>query len=928
MKLYTDNSGSEWRRWDLHIHTKGTNKNDCYTCANMEAYCELLFKKAIEKEVWAIGITDYFSIERYHEVKAYQHAIDSKVNFTPEEKEIVKKLFLLPNVELRMLPATSSGRLINIHCIFNPDFEKRLENDFFSSLSFKYDGNEYKMNRQGIIDLGKSIDDRLDDIAAYKKGIDQFTLSPDKLLDLFESKQDLRENTLVVVSNSNNDGVSGLQKHYDLFENESGSLDMVRKSIYNMSDCIFSPNSKDHDYFLGKRSDKPEVIQKMIRSLKPCIHGSDAHTEEKMFEPNEKRYCWIKADLTFNGLKQILYEPEERVRIQPSKPDVKSVYQVMDSISLNETGFWHGTIRLNPNLNTIIGGRSTGKSSLLKAIAAKHNSNKVKENDFIRQHLNGVSVHWSDGDDQLGRHIEYFPQSYMHDIAHDESRTNEIVESIIRQKDKAELLAHYEDTTSSLAKSITDSTFKLFQFQRDVDSLRTSITERGKKDGVIQQIALLKAQIAELRKSSSLSAEEQTVYEGLVQQLKEKQKEVLNAENDLKLFERLQIVTPIIPDFEDRYKFRELSYGLNQSEAYRLFQGLRVRTEMEFTATVKKLAESTIQAKQRIETEIQTIIVSESYKKGLQAFEGNKELNDLSKKQQEEENRLAEILRLEANLAVVTKQRDELLSKIVGDHLSVKTAAVTAVSQLPVSFGDVEIGVALSFKQKEFREFLESRLNMRGYARQDYIDELVNNYASNTELRIKEFLNKLLTNQIELKNSNTPQNVASEFLSSNWFKLNYSLSYQSDSFKNMSEGKQAFVILKLLLEFSNTTCPILIDQPEDSLDNRAIYNELVTYIKEKKRERQIILVTHNSNVVVSADAENIIVANQDGTGAHNLENNKFQYVNGALENSSPRNDTESVLLYSQGIREHVCEILEGGKDAFEKREKKYGFKMR
>lgn len=104
MKLYTDNSGSEWRRWDLHIHTKGTNKNDCYTCANMEAYCELLFKKAIEKEVWAIGITDYFSIERYHEVKAYQHAIDSKVNFTPEEKEIVKKLFLLPNVELRMLP--------------------------------------------------------------------------------------------------------------------------------------------------------------------------------------------------------------------------------------------------------------------------------------------------------------------------------------------------------------------------------------------------------------------------------------------------------------------------------------------------------------------------------------------------------------------------------------------------------------------------------------------------------------------------------------------------------------------------------------------------------------------------------------------------------------------------------------------------------
>lgn len=62
MKLYTDNSGSEWRRWDLHIHTKGTNKNDCYSCANMEDYCELLFKKAIEKDVWAIGITDFLAV--------------------------------------------------------------------------------------------------------------------------------------------------------------------------------------------------------------------------------------------------------------------------------------------------------------------------------------------------------------------------------------------------------------------------------------------------------------------------------------------------------------------------------------------------------------------------------------------------------------------------------------------------------------------------------------------------------------------------------------------------------------------------------------------------------------------------------------------------------------------------------------------------
>ena len=164
------------------------------------------------------------------------------------------------------------------------------------------------------------------------------------------------------------------------------------------------------------------------------------------------------------------------------------------------------------------------------------------------------------------------------------------------------------------------------------------------------------------------------------------------------------------------------------------------------------------------------------------------------------------------------------------------------------------------------------------------------------------------------------------FFTCNWHSLNFCLSYQGDDFTQMSEGKQAFVILKLLLDFSDKKCPILIDQPEDSLDNRAIYNELVTYIKEKKKERQIILVSHNSNVVVSADAENIIVANQEGVNNKNVDRVKFQYINGALEDTKQKDENDDFILSSQGIREHICDILEGGRIAFEKREQKYGFR--
>ena len=112
------------------------------------------------------------------------------------------------------------------------------------------------------------------------------------------------------------------------------------------------------------------------------------------------------------------------------------------------------------------------------------------------------------------------------------------------------------------------------------------------------------------------------------------------------------------------------------------------------------------------------------------------------------------------------------------------------------------------------------------------------------------------------------------------------------------------------------------------LDNRSVYQDLVSFIKNKKKARQIIIVTHNPNLTVGADSEEIIVANQEGQekGRENSRY-KFEYVSGSLEHSFelPENKHKSILL-RKGIRQHVCEILEGGKEAFQKREQKYNFK--
>src|SRR5690606_23121772 len=135
-------------------------------------------------------------------------------------------------------------------------------------------------------------------------------------------------------------------------------------------------------YELGKTDDKEGYINVVIPAIKkhiPMIIGSDNHNVK---EYAVKENCWIKADCSFEGLKQIIYEPKQRVRIQSLKPHQKAEYQVIDSVLITHSDFHSQKIHFNQNLNSIIGGRSTGKSVLLGAVAKKLNCDKeVKFNN-------------------------------------------------------------------------------------------------------------------------------------------------------------------------------------------------------------------------------------------------------------------------------------------------------------------------------------------------------------------------------------------------------------------------------------------------------------------------------------------------------------------------------------------------------------------
>ena len=248
---------------------------------------------------------------------------------------------------------------------------------------------------------------------------------------------------------------------------------------------------------MGKGADDIEEIKRKCGSLKACIHGSDAHTEAKLFRPDNNRFCWIKADLTFEGLRQIIYEPE-RVRIQENNPENKSGYQVIESIKLDKQKVWQGEIGLSPYLNTIIGGRSTGKSTLLQCIARKISPMaEIDEHisDYINSLLDGISITWKDGAVDVSREIDFFTQNYMYNIASKPAELKKVIGNIIKEKDTEKNLEKYSTICNSINIQLSTFINQLIIIQQNIGLKNQELREKGDRSGIEHEIKSIEEKI-------------------------------------------------------------------------------------------------------------------------------------------------------------------------------------------------------------------------------------------------------------------------------------------------------------------------------------------------------------------------------------------------------------------------------------------------
>jgi len=923
--------GSEWRRWDLHLHTPGTIKNDLFTGETLEKKWDAFYSDIVSyigdgsddaKNITVVGITDYLSIENYKKI-----INDNKLSATIA--------MIIANVEMRIQPIANDSP-INIHFLFNPWIIDSVENRFFAQLSFRYGTTNFSATKPELIRLGKTIDPSLSDEIAYKKGVEQFVPSFSDIVKIFSNDVDLRENTIILVSNSSSDGVSGAANHSHYFESDSGEsqLKLFRQSIYKFVDGIFSANQSDIDFFLGRRPNCPiELVVSQCGSLKPCLHGSDAHKNSKMFEPDLKRYCWIKADPTFAGLKQVIYEPEERVMISEIKPEVKPAYLVINRIEISNSDFQNTPIFFSDKLNCIIGGKSTGKSILLHNIALSLDRKQVEIKDETSQTRTKkdvkISVYWADGkgseDTTLNeKKIIYVPQTYLNKLCDEQTEKteiDEIIQEIILLNYDAK--QSYDRTILSIKNYKSESNkviLDLLEVCGTINEITMKIKELGDKEGINDEREKLIKEKERLTKDSSLTEEEVKSYENAILQ-------ITSLINDIRIIDdellELHSLTSLVESKRIDYRFSEQTQNLiDIAQKHIIIQSNeewgRAKIELIRTLANNKLKKNEELSKyQTIEADLKDKIQS------------NKAISELTEKIKSESEKLTMFERYEMDMKEKTQEKVILLQNAINSKEFYKEQHIIFANAInnnsDLKTKDLEFSVEVPFRKDAFIEKLKSIMDTSRKVFKDFVSLDNFNEKSYTSNKIYELVEKILSGELILRKGYTPE-VALRDILDDWFEVKYRVTMGNDSIELMSPGKKALVLLKLLIELAESKCPILIDQPEDDLDNRSIFDELIPFVKRKKKDRQFIIVTHNANIVLGADAEQIIVANQEGKNAPNKQF-KFEYRSGSIENDckviDKNGNVEKGILNSQGIQQHVCDILEGGKEAFVKRKHKY-----
>lgn len=531
-----------------------------------------------------------------------------------------------------------------------------------------------------------------------------------------------------------------------------------------------------------------------------------------------------------------------------------------------------------------------------------------------------------DENESGNRKIDYFPQNYINDIASDPSKITQIIESLFYEdKEKSNKIKILNKDIKTLELQLNERLVAYFSLQDEIKEIELQLKSLGNKAGIKNEVEDCSKRLECLAQNLSLSDEDKDKYK----QFNSIISLALNSQESIKSnLESLQYLIQLKEPFFNARLQEEINYNFTGEISSKLsssYDAIVTKAGKEWSKLLNKVGDDLRRSLLASKKQQADIYNNAEYKRLKEIMDQHSSYIELQDRFMKQNARLEEIKQKESDKKNISEKTIEILNEIFDLYKKIYLRREQFCQDIRIEKDNLIIEPKVAFKNSIYNSFCEDYFYTTAISNQDVINYEYDS-ISTFMFHITNIVYNLLNNKYKLKKSAIDKNIIEELLTTSFFEIQYDIQYQNDNLIEMSEGKIAFVILRLLLDFSKNDNPILIDQPEDDLDNRAIYEELVTYLRKKKIERQIILVTHNPNIVVGADAEEVIVANQHGTNSVNPSNVKFAYYTGALEDSFTNNKNE--VLLSKGIREHVCEILEGGAAAFKLREQKYQFKLR
>ncbi len=978
--------GSEWRKWDLHIHSDASDGR---------MSCREIVDRASAEGLSVIALTDHHTSRNIDLIRD----LGQKAH-----------LCALGGVEFR----TEYGdKSVHMTAIFPETFgdyvlnSRNLEDLVLNPLGLS-EAKIVAAGRKKLINKGtKAPSDEL----SFREGVFLVQVGFKEAANMVHKYGGL----VVVHAGSKANSVDEEMKHIGkpgvTLANCLGPVkdELFREGYIDI--CEIRKENDDESFYLSE-------------FRKPSIVASDAH------EPKEigTRFCWIKADPCFSGLRYLVNEPASRVLLS-EKPELfdrvaQNGTKYIETLTLDaaegydgRNGKWFSKISIpfGKELSVAIGNKGSGKSAITDTLGLCANSRHSQYFSFLRaerflEHgyaenfrarlswASGVDTGWKALNESVENtrpdSVQYLPQGYFEQICNDigsleefKSEINSVVFQHIPGEDRHGMETFsdfFESKKSSILRIVSSKKQTLHELNASIAQLE-SMRNPTYREEVANKKLKKQAEIDALPKPTKVAPPKSKAQKGpasadqlaqmkvLTKEIAGLKREIVGARSRIQrnnnisevlrqfqreLMQKKDELDQFVDSFESRLKGvrgldirRILSYKVDLAPIKALTEDLKKKLGADRdlvnersvkdpagaeTSLVVRLAdmenrqkklqskldepsrqyEAFKKAQKQWKERVDRIRGTSSTPETLKYYEAREKYieksldKEIADKRKERSGIVSDIFRVKSEMIDIYTQVKQYIDNVIttkqdqlGDY-RIGIVAEYALSNdiVPTLLGRISKNVVGSYYGTESAEkALASIVEKLDPNKVDSVIKFLDRVVLSLERdeRSDTLEPRYIDNQVE-----DPVAFYDYLFSLDYLLENYELRLGNKKLEKLSPGEKGALLVVFYLLLDKSDKPLVLDQPEDNLDNESVSQILVPFIKEAKRRRQIIMVTHNPNLAVYADAEQVIRTRIDKE-----RGNVFSCSLGGIDNLT--------------IKQQIVNVLEGTMPAFENRSSKY-----